>query len=216
METTFVIGSCRIQKPFQLLLKKYEISLNCKNIGINNFCHYSNEIIQYINLFSEIKQHNNELAVVPQLPCIHFVNAKKFIIEISSIKNVLNISTNDTIKYLNIVKVQKKLGKPSKIILDNLHQLVDNLLTISYLLNNVPILFISHINPENSNSNRKLIIDAMKIVEQKKDNITFLNPTKFLDKFTFEEATISGKPTEYSKLMLNELSNEIDLWIKSC
>lgn len=214
MEKTFIIGSCRIQKPFQLLSNELNLPINCENIGPNTFCHYSNEVIQYISFFYRSPEQyliNADCIIVPpELKCKHFHNAEKYIIEISSIKNILDAQNY----YLNIVKVNKS-KKQYASYNDTVPHLVDNLLTISYLLDDKPILFVSHFNPGNQIPNREKIIIAMQIAEKQRKNITFLNPTKFVESLTLDKATLPGKPTEYSPEMLNIVKNEIMNFIYS-
>jgi hypothetical protein len=215
MEKTFIIGSCRVHKPFQLLSNELKIPLNCDNFSPDNYCHYTNEIIQYISFFyrnpPEFLLNRNCINIPPDLSCKHVHNANKYIIEISSIKNIID----SQLQYLNIVKVKKqKLNY--RTYLESFQTLVDNILVISYLLDDRPILFVSHFNPGNKIPNRQIIIDAIEIAQKYKKNIKFLNPTKFVEKLTPEKAILSPeKPTEYSPEMLNIIKDEFHKFIYS-
>jgi hypothetical protein len=217
----FLMGSCRIHRPFNCDKKHSEGYFNdydClnskwyeKNFIGSIYC--SSYILQTLNCL--INKKNKELInqKKPQLKmtndvfaeiCDSFSKSEIVIIEIATIKSI--IFKNQT--FLSNEHISKINNK--NYIIKNLkeEELLQNIETIQNILNEIgkQVLFISHFNYMYNIPNRKLIIDCLN-----KKAKYFLNPTIFVME------NIKANTKDFNHYSLNfemKIMKEIDNCLK--
>lgn len=213
MKKLFLIGSCRIHRPFNCDNKhtdgKYKLydcldtNWNQKNYIGTLYC--SNYIIQTLKCL--INRSNKEYIQVkhPQKPlddnqffdlCQTLYDADIIIVEIATIKYIIK----DNIYYSNEHTIQKNY----KILTEE--ELCNNIKTIENLITNIgkKVLFISHFNVGNID-NRKLIIDCLN-----KTATYFFDPTNIIKNNTYL-IDINHYTTNTEKIIMDKIDEILSI-----
>jgi hypothetical protein len=217
----FLLGSCRIHRPFNCEKKhtegKYNL-YNCLNtkwheqffLGSIYCSHY---IIQTLRCLINKDINNKEIIQTkdPQVNidntqflklCETLYEADIFIIEIATIKYI----TNNNIYISNEHKHKYKSNK-HKILTEE--ELNNNIQIIEKLIEGIgkKVLFISHFNINNV-YNRKIIIDCLK-----KNAKYFFDPSEFIDNMNNLD-DINHYTLDTEKIIMDEIHNYLSTQFK--